>query len=82
MKMLSRELLILIVVPIASLKHSQILFIICSRLLRIIYSESTKEELMDNDEILESFFTTADHGKNVLANYSELKWDLILEDTF
>ena len=36
----------------------------------------------NNDEILESFFTTADHGRSVLANYSETKWDLILEDTF
>ena len=37
---------------------------------------------MENNEILQSFFTTVDHGKSVLANYSETKWDLILEDTY
>ena len=81
MRTLSRELLILIVVLLRSNTHKYFSYYMYSRLLRIIYSETSKEELMENNEILESFFTTVDHGKNVLANYSETKWDLILEDT-
>ncbi len=53
-----------------------------SSLLRIIYSESSKDEILNDNDILEAFFSTVEHGKKVLNDFSDLKWDLILEDTY
>ena len=37
---------------------------------------------MEDTEIMEAFFSNADHGRKVLSTFSDLKWQFILEDTF
>lgn len=49
----------------------------CVVLLRNIYSETTKEDLMDNEEIMNQFFGSIDGGEAVLSNVSQMKWESI-----
>lgn len=48
-------------------------------LLRIVYSDSGKDELMGDDEVLISFFGSIEYGQRVLSSYSKIKWDFVLE---
>ena len=49
----------------------------CVVLLRNIYSEATKDELMEDEDIMTQFFGSQGCGKDVLNNISQLKWDSI-----
>lgn len=44
-------------------------------LLRMIYSTATKEELMEDEEIMKNFFGSAENGRSVLSGVSAFKWD-------
>ena len=43
--------------------------------LRLIYSNATKEEIMMDEEILKIFFGSVLEGKRVLNNFSKFKWE-------
>lgn len=46
-------------------------------LLRKIYSDSTKEELMHDEEVMEMFFGSVASGRAILKQVSPLKWNSI-----
>ena len=48
-------------------------------LLRIVYSEATKEDLMADDDVMMQFFGSATYGRKFLGSLNELKWELVLD---
>ena len=46
-------------------------------LLRMIYSDSSKEQLMSDDDIMEMFFGSPDAGRSILNAVSTLKWNSV-----
>jgi hypothetical protein len=50
----------------------------CLLLLRSIYSTATKEELVADENIMQSFFGSEQIGQRVLGNLSKLAWENII----
>ena len=46
-------------------------------MLKTIYSDSSKKELMGSDSIMEDFFGTAREGRAVLERMDQEEWDII-----
>ena len=42
--------------------------------LRAIYSDTTKEELMESEEIMIDFFGTQEKGNVILSNMNDEEW--------
>lgn len=49
----------------------------CVVLLRMIYSDETKENLAADEEVMSNFFGTLDIGAKVLKNVSNFRWESI-----
>ena len=48
-------------------------------LLRIVYSEASKEDLMSDDDVMTQFFGSPTYGRKCLGSFNELKWELVLD---
>jgi hypothetical protein len=49
-------------------------------LMRIIYGDSSKEELMADNDVMTAFFGSTEYGRKVLEGFGKLQWNLLLED--
>ena len=50
--------------------------------LKTIYSESTKDELMQPESIMEDFFGTVEEGRAVLTRMDEEQWEALGEEDY
>lgn len=52
----------------------------CARLLRTLYSNFKKEDLMEDNELMEAFFGNAKKGKGTLDGMDDDEWEDLLDD--
>ena len=47
----------------------------CVYILKRCYYESTKEDLLEDDEVMVNFFGSSEKGQEILGTVSQTQWD-------